>query len=79
MVAEEPAPPNLLRDLLVFRENEQTPSVVGTDANAHHTIWGSSGINPRGKDLLAPWFSTYESQLKVGSPENAFGSLGSIL
>ena len=53
MAAEEPAPPNLLRDLLVFTENEQIPTIVGTDANAHHTIWGSSDINPRGKDLLA--------------------------
>ena len=52
MAAEEPAPPNLLRDLLVFTENEQIPTIVGTDANAHHTIWGSSDINPRGEDLL---------------------------
>ena len=40
MAAEEPAPPNLLRDLLVFAENERIPAIVGTDANAHHTIWG---------------------------------------
>ena len=26
---------------------------IGTNANAHHTIWGSSYINPRGDDLLA--------------------------
>ena len=53
MAAEEPAPPNLLSDLLVFTETEQIPTIVGTDANAHHTIWGSSNINPRGDDLLA--------------------------
>ena len=53
MAAEEPAPPNLLRDLLVFTENEQIPTIVGTDANAHHTIWGSPDINPRGENLLA--------------------------
>ena len=53
MAAEKPAPPNLLRDLLVFRENEEIPTIVETDAYAHHTIWGSSDINPRGKDLLA--------------------------
>ena len=53
MAAEEPAPPNLLRNLLVFAENEQIPTILGTDANAHHTIWRSSDINPRGKDLLA--------------------------
>ena len=53
MAAEEPAPPNLLRNLLVFTESEQIPTIVGTDANAHHTISGSSDINPRGEDLLA--------------------------
>ena len=53
IAAEEPAPPNLLSDLLVFTETEQIPTIVGTDANAHHTIWGSSNINPRGDDLLA--------------------------
>ena len=29
-------------------KNEQIPTIVGTDANAHRTIWGSSDINPRG-------------------------------
>ena len=53
MAAEEPAPPNLLRDLLVLTEIEQISTILETDANAHHTIWGSSDINPRGKDLLA--------------------------
>ena len=53
MAAEEQTPPNLLRDLLVFAENEQIPTIVGTDANAHRTIWGSSNINHRGEDLLA--------------------------
>ena len=38
MVAEEPAPPNLLRYLLVFAENEQTPTIIESDTNAHHTI-----------------------------------------
>ena len=37
MAAEELAPSYLLRDLLVFTENEQIPAIVGTDANPHHT------------------------------------------
>ena len=32
---------------------EQIPIIVETDANAHHTIWGSSDINPQGEDLPA--------------------------
>ena len=42
MAAKEPALPNSLRDLLHLTENERFPSFVRTDANAHHTIWGSS-------------------------------------
>ena len=38
MGTKEPAPPNLLRDLLVFTENEQMSTIVGTDTNAHQTI-----------------------------------------
>ena len=51
------------RSLQIFREvsgifshnfeNEQISTFVGTDANAHRTIWGSFHINPRGEDLLA--------------------------
>ena len=53
MAAEKPAASNLLRDLLVLKENEQIPTVVETDANVHHTILGSSNINHWGEDLLA--------------------------
>ena len=32
---------------------KQIITIVGTDANGHHTISGSSNINPRAEDLLA--------------------------
>ena len=34
-------------------KNEQIPTFLGTDANAHYIKWGSSEINLRGEDLLA--------------------------
>ena len=67
ITAEEPVPPYLLRDLLVFTENEQTPTIVGTDANAHHTICGSSDLNPRGEDLLANCVSADLNFCNVGN------------
>ena len=67
MAAEEPAPPNLLKNLLVFTENEQIPSIVGTDANAHHTKWISSDINPREEDLLAYCVSADLNFCNVGN------------
>ena len=44
------------RSSQIFREvlgvsyiiNEQIPTIVETEANAHHTIWGSFDINLRG-------------------------------
>ena len=47
--------------------NEQIPTIVGTDANAHHPIWGSSDINPRGDDLLAYCVSADLSFCDVGN------------
>ena len=75
MAAEEPAPPNLLRDLLVFTEIEQIPTILKTDANAHHTIWGSSDINPRGKDLLA-YSASAEADINEFQPFKASGPDG---
>ena len=72
---EEPAPPNLLRDLLVLTEIEQIPTILGTDANAHHTIWGSSDINPRGKDLLA-YCASAEADINQFQPFKASGPDG---
>ena len=75
MAAEEPAPPNLLRDLLVLTEIEQIPTILGTDANAHHTIWGSFDINPRGKDLLA-YCASAEADINEFQPFKASGPDG---
>ena len=52
MALEEPAPPVILKELLSFSDRDNIPTVIGTDANAHHTVWGSSNINQRGMDLL---------------------------
>ncbi|KYN11047.1 hypothetical protein ALC57_16826 [Trachymyrmex cornetzi] len=33
-------------------QREGLPLLIGCDANAHHTIWGSTGMNERGRRLL---------------------------
>ena len=43
MATEEAAPPNSLRDPQVFRENEQIPAIVRTDA-MHITLYGNPPI-----------------------------------
>ena len=52
MALEEPAPPVILKELLSFSDRDKIPTVIGTDANAHHTVWGSSNVNTRAMDLL---------------------------
>ena len=50
MAQEEPAPPEILKELVAFRD--KIPLVMVTDANAHHTVWGSTNVNSRGLELL---------------------------
>ena len=52
MALEEPAPLVILKELLSFSDRDNIPTVIGTDANAHHAVWGSSNVNTRGMDLL---------------------------
>ena len=53
--------------LLHNLKNEQIPTIVGTDANAHHTIWGSSYTNPLGENLLAYCVSADLNFYNVGN------------
>ena len=52
MALEEPAPPVILKKLRFHSVRDKIPTVIGTDANAHHTVWGSSNVNTRGMNLL---------------------------
>jgi ribonuclease HI len=48
MAAEEDCPPPKVRDLVEYCSNNNLPLIIGSDCNAHHTLWGSSNINSRG-------------------------------
>ena len=46
-------PPNsMTRKAMSNANRKNIPLVICADANAHHTIWGSSDINQRGESLL---------------------------
>lgn len=49
--AEEP-PPAAIRRLFEFSRRNNIQLIMGCDANAHHTVWGSTNINARGECLL---------------------------
>ena len=48
----EPPPSSTLVNLVNFCEKEGYGLIIGSDANAHHTAWGSSDCNQRGEQLL---------------------------
>lgn len=39
-------------NLVNWAERKKMPLIVGSDANSHHTAWGSSDVNDRGTELL---------------------------
>ena len=49
--ADDP-PPGSLKGAIREAASKCIPMIVGTDANAHHSIWGSTDINERGELLL---------------------------
>lgn len=64
--AEEPPPHDLVR-LVTHCEGSGDEVVIGTDANAHHPLWGMETQNARGKALVDYLFTTNLSLLNTGS------------
>ncbi|XP_054745915.1 uncharacterized protein LOC129250307 [Anastrepha obliqua] len=52
MPHDEEAPQKELRKLVETAARKKHGLVVGTDANAHHTVWSSTDINDRGESLF---------------------------
>jgi hypothetical protein len=50
---EDPEPLSaMMRDIVQQSAEEKREIILGIDANAHHTLWGSTDINPRGESLI---------------------------
>lgn len=50
---EEKEPPaGMMRNLFNYCNSNGLELILGCDANAHHTAWGSSDVNGRGERLL---------------------------
>ncbi|KAH8269780.1 hypothetical protein KR018_005286, partial [Drosophila ironensis] len=52
MAHDTDAPPRELRRMVEEAELRKKPLIIGADANAHHTVWGSKDVNERGESLL---------------------------
>lgn len=47
-----PPPSQDMVNVVEYCKRKQKQLVIGCDANAHHTVWGSTNTNERGKSLL---------------------------
>jgi splicing factor 45 len=50
--SNEPPPSKRLRKVVDYCSRNKLQLIIGCDANAHHIIWGSTDINPRGECLM---------------------------
>jgi hypothetical protein len=50
--SDEPPPNKEVRDMINYCHSRNKQLIIGCDANAHHTLWGSTGTNPRGESIM---------------------------
>jgi hypothetical protein len=65
--SDEPPPSGELRDVVNYCCRNNLQLIDGCDANAHHIVWGSTGINPRGSSLLEYLVSSNLNIFKKGN------------
>ena len=71
---EEPDPPSaMMRDIVQHSAEEKKEIILGIEANAHHTKWRSTDINPRGDSLMAYMVSTKLNILNKGNEPITLG------
>lgn len=63
----DPLPSAEVQKLVAHCQAKGAALLIGCDANAHHTVWGSTGINRRGELLLQYIFST---NIEIGNVGN---------
>jgi hypothetical protein len=50
--SDEPPPSKEVKDITDYCYSRKKQLIIGCDANAHHTLWGSISVNPRGESLM---------------------------
>jgi hypothetical protein len=70
--SDEPTPTKEVRVIIEHCQSRKKQLIVGRDGNAHHILWGSTGINPRGGNLMEFLVSSNLNILNRGN-EPTFG------
>jgi hypothetical protein len=73
--SEDPPPSKEMQDLVHYCEKENLYLVVGCNSNAHHSVWGRTNCNNRGKALLE-FLNTTNLEILNRGNEPTFGSGG---
>jgi hypothetical protein len=68
--SDEPPPSGELWDVVNYCCRNNLQLIAGCDANAHHIVWGSTGINPRGSSPLEYLVSANLNILNKGNEPN---------
>ena len=65
---EDPDPHSAkMKDIVQHSAQEKKEIIIRIDANAHHTLWGSTDINPRGESIMEYMVSTKFNILNKGT------------
>jgi hypothetical protein len=65
--SEDRPPSKGLREVVDYCSRNRLQLIVGCDATAHHIIWGSTDIHPRGECLMEYLVSTNLNILNKGN------------
>jgi splicing factor 45 len=50
--SDEPPPSKEVKNIIDYCHSRKKQLNIGCDANEHHQLWGSTGVNPRGESLM---------------------------
>jgi hypothetical protein len=65
--SDEPTPSKEVKDITDYCYGRKKQLIIGCDANAHHTLCGSTGVNPRRESLMEYLVSSNLNVLNHGN------------
>jgi hypothetical protein len=68
--SDEPPRSKEVEDIIDYCHSRKKQLIIGCDDNAHHTLWGSTGVNPRGESLMEYLASLNLYILNCGNERN---------
>ena len=69
-------PSDLITRIASYAEREKLPLIASVDSNAHHTSWGHTSTNRRGRSLLQSFSSNNLAICNTGKTPTFVGKMG---